>query len=193
MDKLKECAMAFLKLCNVRYRCIIGRKGKKREIILSFSPYEFLHLSGLNKLSDKPFIRGNRERIFKNILSDMISFSMVSSSKDFHIISNRLIYLCRLEEFLDSNTIIFSYDKRNSKSSRIDAKYLLQNSLDDEIAYYFISDNNYNDTLIGVSFFLKDEVDYTIAQPRWTLLYKEKLFCDTGKTEVHYDILQGGE
>jgi len=189
MDKLNECATAFKKLLNIRYRCVIARKGKARELILAFSPYEFHHLCGLNKIADVAVLRRNRERVFKDILSGAITFDMISSSPDFDLISDRLEYLCRLEEFMDSNEIIFSFDKRNRKSSNIEAKYLLQNNIDDEVAYFFIGDSAYIDALIGVSFFLRGEADYSVAQPRWTLLHKEKILCDTGETVVQYDKL----
>ena len=189
MDKLKVCAVAFSKLFNVKYHCILGRKGITREFTLAFSPYEFHHLCGLIKLSDMPILRGNRERVFKNICSGKITYEMISKSNDFNQISDRLAFLSGLEDFMDSNSIVFSYDKRNSKSSRIDAKYLLQNTIDDAVVYFFIGNQKDDDTLIGISFFLKGLQDYTVAQQRWTLLYKEKISCDTGNAVVQYDRL----
>ena len=189
MDLLKVSATAFNKLLNVKYRCIIGRKGKTREFTLIFSPYEFHHLCGLVKLSDIPTLRGNRERVFKDILSNKITYDMVSRSSDFYQISDRLIYLSKLEDFMDSNTIIFNYDIRNSKSSRIEARYLLQNNIDNEVAYFFIGNHTGGEILIGISFFLKELVDYTVAQQKWTLLYKEKIYADTGMTVVQYNKL----
>jgi len=193
MDKLKECAIAFEKLFGIKYRCIIGRKGKTRELVLTFTAYEFHHLCGLNKLSDMPLLRKNRERVFKDIISEKITYRMVSLSPSFCQVQDRIEYLRRLEEFLDSNSLIFSYDKRNRKSSSIEAKYLLQNNIDDKVAYYFVGDNEYDGSLIGVSFFLKGTIDYTVAQPRWTLLYKEKIYGGTGIVEVQHDRLNAQE
>ena len=42
MDKLLECTRAFEKLLDVQYRIIIGRKGKKVEIVIGFSKLDFL-------------------------------------------------------------------------------------------------------------------------------------------------------
>ena len=191
MDKLMICAVAYRKLINTRYHCVIGRKGIKREFVIGFSPYEFHHLCGLLKLPDIPALRGNRERVYKDILSGKITYEMISKSGSFNLISDRLSYLSRLEEFLDSNLIIFSYDKRNSKASRIEAKYLLQNTMDDEVVYFFIGEQKYDEALMGVSFFLKDKLDYSIAQPRWTLLYKSKKLLDSDSVFVQYDRLTG--
>jgi len=189
IDKLKECATVFEKLLNVRYRCIIARKGKARELVLAFTPYEFHHLCGLNKLADVTVLRRNRERVFKEILSGKISYEMISSSHYFSLISSRLEFLSKLEEFMDSNTIVFSFDKRNRKSSSIEAKYLLQNNIDGEVAYFFIGDSKHTDLLIGISFFIKENTDYSIAQPKWTLLYKEKELCESGEVIVQHDRL----
>ena len=187
MDKLIVCATAYRKLINPRYHCVIGRKGIKREFVIGFSPYEFHHLCGLLKLPDIPALRGNRERVYKDILSGKITYEMISKSISFNLISDRLTYLSRLEEFLDSNLIIFSYDKRNSKASRIEAKYLLQNTIDNEVVYFFIGEHEHDETLMGISFFVKDKLDYSAAQPRWTLLHKSKKFLDTDSVFVQYD------
>ena len=189
MDKLKICAEAFSSLLNVKYRCIIARKGKTREFVLAFSPYEFHHLCGLVKLADIQALRGSRERVFKDIISGKITYGIISQSSSFDQISDRLEYLSRLEDFMDSNTIVFNYDKRNNKSSQIEARYLLQNDIDGECAYFFIGNRKDGEELIGISFFPKGFLDYTAAQQKWTLLYKEKTFKDARKTIVQYNSL----
>ena len=190
MDRLKLCAVAFSHLFNIQYRCCIGRKNVTREFVVSFSTYDFHHLAGLKKLSDIPLLRGNRDRIFKNIISDKITYEMISASSDFSLMSDRLNYLHRLEGFMDSNDIIFSFDNHKSKGSTINAKYLLQNSIEDSIVYFFIGENSYNDTLNGVTFFKKEDKDFTLAQARWTLLYKEKFNMQTGQNIIHMDRLK---
>ena len=189
MDLLQACACAYENLLNIKYRCIIGRKGKSVEFTLTFSPYEFHHLCGLNKLPDIPLLRRNRERVFRDILSGSITYDMISSSPCFHAIEKRIFYLQRLEEFMDSNKIIFSFDNRKRIASSIEAEYLLQNNFDEEVAYFFIGESKYSDSLIGISFFIMDNLDYSIGQPRWTLLYKEKIDCSSGTVTVQYDRL----
>jgi len=187
MDKLKACAIAFEALFNIKYRCIIGRKGKTHEFTLAFKSYHFHHLAGLHKLSDKQEVRGNRERVFKNILSGDISYKNISKSKDFNVIMGRLNYLHGLEQFMDSNSLIFKYDSRKNASSHIKAKYLLENELYGDTVYLFLDEDNYMDALCGVSIFPKESVDYTIGQTGFTLLYKEKINTVTGETIIQYD------
>ena len=107
---------------------------------------------------------------------------------DFPLIKPRLDYLYKLEEFMDSNDIIFNYEKRNNIYSNIDAVYLLQNEIDEVINYLFIDKNN-DGTFFGRSFFPKEQKDYTIAQQRWTLLYKEKINLSTNIKIIQYDKL----
>ena len=148
MDKLKICADAFNKLFDIEYRCIIGRKSKTREFLLLFDAYHFHHLLGLHKLSDMPELRKNRERVFKEIIAGKLMYEIIRQSIDFPIIESRLDYLYRLEEFMDSNDIIFNYDKRNDPSTKIDAVYLLQNEIDGNTTYFFI-DRNKDNTFFG--------------------------------------------
>jgi len=193
MDKLMTCAIAYQNLLDVSYRCIIGRKGKLKEFTLIFDMYHFHHLAGLHKLSDIPKIRGNRERVFKNILLGELTYDDISESKDFQSIQSRLDYLHELENFMDSNSIIFNYDKRNNPSSRIEAAYLLQNAVDSEILYFFIDKDDYSNNFMGKSFFPKGHIDFTIAQPRWTLLFKEKIDRSNKKNIIQYDKLNSAE
>ena len=123
--------------------------------------------------------------VFVSILSDCaIAFEKLID------ISKRLELLSDLEGFMDSNSLIFSFDKQNKVSSKIEAKYLLESKAYDESAYFFIDESKYSDSFIGVSFFPKDKVDYTIAQPRWTLLQKEKIFCKSKRVELQFDRLK---
>ena len=89
---------------------------------------------------------------------------------------------------MDSNDIIFNYDKRNDPSSRIEAAYLLKNEIDGDINYFFI-DRNKDDKFFGRSFFPKTQKDFTLAQQKWTLLYKEKIYVKTGAKIIQYDKL----
>ena len=127
MDKLKVCAVSFEALLNIKYRCIVGRRGRAKEFILAFESHHFHHLAGLHKLSDKHALRGSRERVFKNILADKITYASINNSKDFPLVEARLNYLHALEQFMDSNALVFKYDRRKNVLSSISADYLLQN------------------------------------------------------------------
>ena len=193
MDKLKTCAVAFTKLLNINYRFIIGRKGKTKEFTLGFDTYHFHHLAGLHKLSDIRELRTSRERIFKEILSDTITYETIKVSKDFSVIESRLNFLHNLEQFLDCNSIVFSYYKKNNKASNIEALYLLLHAIDESEIYLFIDKSSHGEILYGKSFFPKEQKDYTIGQTSYTLLYKEKLNIKTSDIIIQYDKLSKKE
>ena len=152
MDKIKSCAVAFQALLNIRYRCIVGRKGKTIEFTLAFNAHHFHHLAGLHKLSDKQEVRGNRERVYKKILSDDITYSSLSDSIDFPQVKTRLDYLSSLELFMDSNSVVFRYDSRRNALSDISASFLLENEVHGSIIYLFIDKDEYSNTFCGKSF-----------------------------------------
>lgn len=101
----------------------------------------------------------------------------------------RLLPLSRLEEFLDSNEIIFRYNSKAHAFSVIQADYLLQNDLDRQPAYLFLVQRAGDGTQVCRSFFPKAEKDYAQGQPRYTLLKKEKIHLDTGEVILQYDRL----
>lgn len=46
MDLLLKCAASFEKLIDFQYCFTLGRKGKRKEIVLGFSETDFHHLVG---------------------------------------------------------------------------------------------------------------------------------------------------
>lgn len=189
MDKLQTCAMAFRKLLDYEYRCIVGKKGKTQEFVLAFRKQDFHHLAGLHKLEDIEEVRGNRERIFKDIVDGRITDETVDKSVYLHAMRNRIFYLTELENFMDSNNIIFTYDKMKNPMSKIEAAFLLENDIYATTVYFFIDQDTDSHKMIGRSFFAKEKMDYTINQSRMTLLFKEKINTITKKSIVQLDKL----
>ena len=95
MDHLLECAEAFEQLLDVQYHFVLGRKNRLTELTLRFDPTEFHHLVGLHKLRDLRLARGNREKIFYQILSKTICMEDIKKSRYFP------------EYLLDSNKTVF--------------------------------------------------------------------------------------
>jgi len=188
LDKLLKCAIAFSNLLDIKYHFKIGRKGKLKGFTLHFNPYHFHHLIGLQKLSDIQKLKGNRERIFKEILSGNITHEMIEKSNDYHSMGSRLSSFHKIEDFLDSNSLIFNYSRAFNLASRIEAIYLLQNGIDDKINYLFLDKESNSDYFYGKSFFPKENMDYSKSQPLWKLLYKKKIF-GSGKDEIQFDKL----
>ena len=187
LDKLMMCATAFAKLFNYSYRCIIAKKGKTRELIIGFDEYHFHHLAGLKYLQDIHELHRNRQRVFRDIIASRITLNRISESSNFSSCETRLNYLDKLENFMDSNFITFTWNKGKNSYSKIKGEYLLQNEIDDATIYLFIDKNS--DTFFGRSFFAKGLKDYTINQSKWTLLYKEKINKRTNEVSVQYDII----
>ena len=93
MDKLQERAVSFKHLLDYEYKIVLGRKGKKSELIINFEKTDFPHLIGLHKLTD--VLNGNiaTEKLFNDCLSGKISYNLISKSRFFNKLGNRFEYL----------------------------------------------------------------------------------------------------
>ena len=190
MDLLQRCALEFTQLLDVQYHIIAGRKRKTVEFIISFERSDFHHLAGLHKLRDNARLqRGRRGDILQNILDGKITLEQIQKSAFFREMEPRLSPLSGLEQFLDSNEIIFRYNSKANAFSVIQADYLLENTWKGDSVYLFLSQRRDEETQVCRTFFPKAGKDYTVGQPRYTLLRKEKVFLKTGERVVQYDRL----
>ena len=189
MDKLQECAKSFEKLLDTKYHIIIGRKGKSADIELAFEAVDFHHLLGLHKLKDLRLSRENRENVFRAILAGQISISNIKKSLHFNQIGNRIEPFSDLEKILDDNRMIFKYNENANSFSLIQAKYLLSTPYKTNDIYIFLDKKHDGTQFFCRSFFPKEQKDYTIGQPTYTLLFKEKITISTGEKEIQYDRL----
>ena len=98
MDHLLECAEAFEQLLDVQYHIVLGRKNRLTELTLRFDPTEFHHLVGLHKLRDLRLARGNREKIFHQILSKTICMEDIKKSRYFPEIQDRMCFFGNIEQ-----------------------------------------------------------------------------------------------
>ena len=189
MDKLFECAKAFEGLLNVEYHMLIGRKGKAVELRVKFEKVEFHHLIGLHKLKDLRLARGNREKIFGEILSGKITLSDIEKSKYYDKIKNRIEPFARIETIFDQNNLIFRYNERKQTFSMIEAEYLLSTPCCSTDVYIFLDKKSITGDFFCRSFFPKEEKDYTEGQAVYTLLRKEKTDIKSGMRQLQYDRL----
>lgn len=189
MDRLQKCAKAFEKLLEIQYRIIIGRKGKTEELVIGFSKLDFHHLMGLGKLKDLRIAKQNRNSVFDEIISGNITYETLVKSRYLSQIENRFEPLSSIEQLLDDNRLIFRYNAKSHKFSLIKADYLLSTSLENSDIYIFIAEHKDTGKYFCRSFFPKEKKDYTEGQPRFTMLYKEKINLITGETIVQYDQL----
>lgn len=190
MDLLQLCALSFEQILPYQYHIIAGRKGKIIDFIITFDQADFHHLAGLHKLKDNiRFLTGKRSNILKEILSGKLTLSHAQQSNFYNEIQIRLTPLLELESFLDSNEIIFRYNRKLHKFSLMQADYLLQNNYQDQDIYLFLTARSETNIQVCRSFFPKKELDYSKGQPRYTLLKKEKINTKTGNIEIQFDKL----
>ena len=140
MDLLQTCAVGFHQLLTYQYHIVAGRKGRTIDFTISFDPSDFHHLAGLHKLTDNVrFLTGKRANIMQEILSGNLTLSHAQRSVFFKQMEPRLKPLAHLEEFLDSNEIVFRYNSKVHAFSAIQADYLLQNSFEGTPVYLFLA------------------------------------------------------
>lgn len=187
MDHLLACARAFEHLLDIKYHIILGRKGKLTELNLIFSPSEFHHLIGIHKLLDLHLAKGNREKIFRQILSAKISITDIQKSHYFSQLQKRIELFDQIENILDSNQLVFRYNKSLRYFSMIEATYLLSTPYQNTDIYIFL--DNKEENFFCRSFFPKEDTDYTRGQPIYTLLKKEKINLSNGNVITQFNRL----
>ena len=134
---------------------------------------------------------GSSGRVLRrlSVLCVSVVFFIQSQSAFFQQMESRLKPLAQLEEFLDSNKIIFRYNYKVHTFSAIQADYLLQNDFEGQPVYLFLAQRTGDNTQVCRTFFPKSEKDYAQGQPQYTLLKKEKINQKTGDIIIQYDRL----
>ena len=197
MDKLRQCAELYKNLLDIKYKIVLGRKGVKTEIMLSFLKENFFHLIGLHKLKDIRYPYKNSSENFDAIIDGKITYDMISKSKYFQSddkkncigIKYRVEYFIHLLDMLDSNNLIFKYNSKINSWSKIRAEYIFECRDYDEKLYLFIDSNNGKKEMFCKTFFPEAHTDYTARQAKMTLLYKEKINVKAGESIIQFDKL----
>ena len=186
MGTILDCVNAYKSLLNTEYKIIIGRKGIATELNVFFQKDHCYHLMGLQYLKDIPQFNGKRETIFDRILEGKITQEQAEKSQFYKEISDRIKYFPYLEALFDSNDTIFKYNERVNNFSIIEADYLMKNTIADRKIFVFLA-NDQDNRYYCKSFFPYGGRDYSQNQPRWTLLYKEKLNKAEGTSKILYN------
>ena len=190
VDLLLQCAMNYEKLLDVAYNFTIARKGIVRKFTLTFQKMDFHHIAGLHKLTDtRQVLRGTRECIFDKIVQGAVSQKLIEESDLYTEMSARLAPLCHLEEVLDNDNLIFKYNENVRVYSKIKSDYLLEGLVGDLSVYLFLGNRNENDESCQMcrTFFPKSTIDYSIGQPKYTLLRKEKIRVSSGEILLRHE------
>lgn len=189
MDDLKAAAMCFNNLLNTKYRIILGKRGRLTEFNITFQKEDFFHLIGLQYLKDLPILKRSSTIIFDKILSDDISLTTIKKSQFYDSVQQRICDFKLFETLLDNNDLIFKYTKNRSYFSNITADYLLITKHQSRTGHIFIGRLNDESSMSCRSFFFNDHNNYSEHQVKMTLLYKEKISCDTGKSVIQFNKL----
>ena len=190
MGILYESALAYRNLLNMEYCFVLGRKGQTSEICIAFTKYEFSHLAGLHKLEDRPGVKTKRDVLFDLILQQHPSCSSLCTSIFYPAIEPRVQLLKHLETILDDNRTVFRYNRKTiGFDSKLSADYILYNDAVSEcggVPSYVFLDKSTNEKGQHYcrSLFPEDATDYTLNQPKYALLYKEKRNRITGSHDV---------
>lgn len=187
MDRLQACAAAFQRLLPVEYFIVIARKRKAVELRIRFTEHDLHHLLGLGKLKDLRIATMKRQKAFQAMLAGAVDEAFVRQSRYYHLIENRLAPLTALESLLDDNRLVFRYNEKLYPYSLIKADYLLTTPFQQNDVFIFLSQHETMTHYFCRSFFPKEKVDFSKGQPRYTMLYKEKIDRATGEKVVQYD------
>lgn len=126
---------------------------------------------------------------FFNIITGVVSENEVGKSRYIKKIENRFDPFSKIEQLLDDNHLIFRYNEKQQPFSSIQADYLLSSPYIGNDIYIFIAEKEQPGLYFCRSFFPKESKDYTVGQPIYTLLYKEKIVLSTGSKTVQYNHL----
>lgn len=138
MKSIRECAALYNKMLGKKY--IFTLEGDL-EFKVEFTPSNFYHLLGLEKLTDIEQIKNAKpNKVFKSILNGSISDSIINKSKHYASIKDRIInfdYLPSLVHFDKSNKIIVDFDKNklSFESKLTNTKYILYKRIDNKICH----------------------------------------------------------
>ncbi|MGL5086865.1 MAG: PBECR4 domain-containing protein, partial [Clostridium sp.] len=102
-------------------------------------------------------------------------------------IEDRITYFTKFENILDSNNLVFKYNKNQHNWSLIDCEYIFENFDYDKKIYVFIDDRKTVNEKFCRSFFPKETTDYTKNQMKMSLIYKEKINLDSGDSIIQLD------
>ena len=190
LDFLLQCAKSYENLLNYKYHFVIARKGVCREFSIIFQKSDFHHLAGLHKLTDKRSLQhGSREVLFNSILQSKYDMNYLQSSFHFDEMKDRLFALDNLEKLLDSENLVFKYNENVRVSSSIKSDYLIEGEVNSQTLFLFLAsrEKSLENEQICRSFFPKSNIDYSIGQPNYTLLKKEKIRIDNSTVVFTYE------
>ena len=147
MGLFLDAANAWNDLHNISYILDIARKGVLTRIDSSFIDEDFPHLAGMQYARDVDF--GIREaeyygaRLIPALLNKRIDDSKIEESRNWIKISGRLTAIINLQNTLDNEFCIVSFNKMKVRTfCQIEAKFLIKSMVSEDIYFLFLDERS---------------------------------------------------
>lgn len=178
MGLFLDAANAWYDLHNTGYILDIARRGRLTRIDLSFLDKDFPHLAGMQYARDVDFgIRKTEyygERLISALLDKRLDDSKIEESRNWNKISGRLTAIVNLQNTLDNEFSIVSFNKSKVRGfSRIDAKFAIKSEVSKNIYFVFLDERS--GRYYCKSAFRKEFTDYMENQSPMSILQKIKI------------------
>ena len=131
MHNICDCVDSFTSLLNTQYQLVLGRKNLSVSLNITFDKKDCFHLMGLQYLTDRPELSRDRGKVFDEIKERKITVQQIESSEFYYKINERINFLPYLEEVFDCNDTIFKYNEKLNSFSKIQAEYLMKNTIEE--------------------------------------------------------------
>ena len=144
---------------------------------MTFRLEDFDHLSGMQYANDIDFgLHRNQyrgDKLIPALLSEKLDDKLIEKSQSWNKISERLSAIIHLDEILDSDFVIYKFDRfKLPFHSDIKAAYCIYSETHKNGVFLFLDEEQR--CYYCKSVFEKDCNDYRTNQTRWTVLKKEK-------------------
>jgi hypothetical protein len=199
---------AYERLSSKEYLVTVGKNKVLKSYKLRFTPNEYKHLFGFQKLKDREELFNTAsEFVYNDILQGKIDSFNIVSSAFYSKIELRVENIANLEHCIDTFAEIYDWDRAKAKSDIV-GNIMIQNksvnSHNDKIYVFFNdvgvdsnSELRIGDIIIGefnieipVSFIVEPNRDYTAKLVRPAkVLYKEKIDNPSQETSILLDKL----
>ena len=178
MGLLLDAAIAWNDLHDISYVIDVVKNGKKEQIELTFLSEDFPHIAGMQYATDVDFGIRKAEyyggKLIPILLNKRIDDSKIEKGKNWDQISGRLSAIINLQNILDNDFKIVSFNKYKVRGyCTIEAEFLIKSEVSKDI--YFVFLDKESGRHYCRSAFRKSNKDYTENQTPVTVLQKIKV------------------
>jgi hypothetical protein len=192
---LLKSTKAYERLINQEYLITVGKNKTLKPYKLCFTPNEYKHLFGFQKLKDRDeYFNTASKFVFDDVINGKMDCTTIVSSRFYEKIEKRVENIFDLEQYIDSFNEIYDWDKSKARSDIVGDIMIPNKSIrnDKDKIYVFFNDIGADNTelkigdiIIGefnikieipVSFIVEPNKDYAVSLVRPSkVLYKDKL------------------